>query len=78
METIKKEEAAFPILDPNGSYYNEGMTLRDYFAAKALQATDLEQYANVYGNEWAERVAKDSYLMADAMLKQRQAIEKAL
>jgi hypothetical protein len=44
------------------------MTLRDYFAAKAMQA-DLVGYD---GEMWA-RVAKQAYEMADAMLKARQA-----
>jgi hypothetical protein len=43
-----------------------GMTLRDYFAAKAMQA-DLVGYD---GEMWA-RVAKQAYEMADAMLKER-------
>ena len=52
-----------------------GMTLRDYFAAKAMQGyvlnealikdTDTQQ-------EWLDLTAKTSYLMADAMLKARQ------
>jgi hypothetical protein len=43
-----------------------GMTLRDYFAAKAMQA-DLTNYG---GANW-ERVANFAYEMADAMLKAR-------
>ena len=46
--------------------YSKGMTLRDYFAAKAMQA-DLVGYE---GAMWA-RVAKQAYEMADAMLKAR-------
>jgi predicted GTPase len=43
------------------------MTLRDYFAAKAMQA-ELTNYAGI---NW-ERVAKSAYEMADAMLKVRE------
>jgi len=43
-----------------------GMTLRDYLAAKAMQS-DLIGYE---GSAW-ERVAKQAYEMADAMLKAR-------
>ena len=41
-----------------------GMTLRDYFAAKAMQALVEDNYFNV--------TAKKAYEMADAMLKARE------
>ncbi|HAG2017419.1 TPA: hypothetical protein G8V52_000663 [Salmonella enterica] len=52
-------------------YQEEGMTLRDYFAAKAMQAmiTAHEPQGAIPG--WA-------YNMADAMLDARAAISKAL
>lgn len=44
------------------------MTLRDYFAAKAMQGFLTAEYASTYRPEvWA----KDAYEMADAMLKAR-------
>jgi hypothetical protein len=46
-----------------------GMTLRDYFAAKAMQA---DMAAGVHENEFAWSAAR-SYKMADAMLKAREA-----
>jgi hypothetical protein len=53
-----------------------GMTLRDYFAAKAMQST-LADNAYVERTEtpaeWLAIVAKASYEMADAMLKARDA-----
>ena len=53
----------------------EGMTLRDYFAAKAMQAT-LIHGKTLYVEHDAffhiENVAKDSYYIADAMLKERE------
>jgi len=60
---------AFPQQDDaTGS---EGMTLRDYFAAKAMQA-----FAKKVGWEsdriWFEDIAKAAYRMADSMLKARQ------
>lgn len=59
---------AFPVPDIDGSAVQEGMTLRDYFAAKAMQgciaAGRFQGYASC---------AADSYAMADAMLKARQA-----
>ena len=42
-----------------------GMTLRDYFAAKAMQALIHKNYFDV--------AAKEAYQMADAMLKAREA-----
>ena len=62
--------SAFPNEGGPGNLWNEkGMTLRDYFAAKAMQS-----YLNGYDrdifthDEWA----KASYQMADAMLKARE------
>lgn len=48
----------------------QGMTLRDYFAAKAMHAymTGIH-YKNV---ETAKQVVLASYSMADEMLKQRE------
>jgi hypothetical protein len=65
----------------------EGMTLRDYFAAKAMQgivcaphSTDDDKTAAVYLSDglgfsdgMRGRVAVAAYAMADAMLKARQA-----
>jgi len=55
-------------------HHTEGMTLRDYFAAKAMQSTLAD---NAYvertetASEWLAMVAKASYEMADAMLEAR-------
>ena len=48
----------------------KGMTLRDYFAAKAMQAVMTGEGYRMYS--LPEEMAQLSYLMADAMLKQRQ------
>jgi hypothetical protein len=61
---------AFPYsaLSPEGpSVYkdNEGMTLRDYFAAKAMQSIFEETCSY-------STIAERSYEMADAMLKERE------
>jgi hypothetical protein len=46
-----------------------GMTLRDYFAAKAM---DVEMSCHPVTNEnWREEVAKRCYEMADAMMEAR-------
>lgn len=48
--------------------YAKDMTLRDYFAAKAMQGFQ-EQWA--YDN--SDEIARKAYAMADAMLKARNA-----
>ena len=47
----------------------EGMTLRDYFAAKAMQGMMSD---GIHENDFAWAAAQ-AYKMADAMLKARQA-----
>ena len=50
----------------------EGMTLRDYFAAKAMQNM-LQSRSGVVGtNRYEYQIAIDSYHIADAMLKARE------
>lgn len=45
-----------------------GMTLRDYFAAKAMQSMVAAEFAGTHAETyWAE----SAYKMADAMLKER-------
>lgn len=64
-ETINDGGPAFPT--PAGVQHNDGMTLRDYFAAAALQGlmasrNFLDEYDGPY-----------VYEIADAMLKSREA-----
>ena len=75
---------AFPcegVVTNDGILY-EGMTLRDYFAAKAMQSIlqdydpailfDAEELAKPLGiPSTSSLIAEDAYLMADAMLKAR-------
>ena len=60
---------AFPILQDGCQFPRaEGMTLRDYFAAKAMQSYLLDKDRDSFTFEqWAQA----SYEMADAMLKAR-------
>jgi hypothetical protein len=44
----------------------EGMTLRDYFAAKAMEA-----YIIKYGGSDAEYFSQEAYKISDYMLKER-------
>jgi hypothetical protein len=65
---------AFPNEGGPGNLWNEkGMTLRDYFAAKAMQGELACQNAD--GGTWHDinRLAVHAYQIADAMLKARQA-----
>ena len=60
---------AFPT--SNGGSPDDGMTLRDYFAARALQ-NFRDQIGSQSDQEWFDQVAEGAYRMADAMLKARQ------
>ncbi len=66
-----KNEPAFPGLHPSKEchYQDSGMRLRDYFAAKAMNALILEMADWKYA---PETLAKYAYAQADAMLKARQ------
>ena len=64
---------AFPT-HPEGALIHDGMTLRDYFASKAMEgilASNTEhehEDAHIF-----DAIAEASYKQADAMLKARQA-----
>ena len=61
---------AFPT-HPDGGLINDGMTLRDYFAAKAMQATVNAWIQNSLYPPTIE-VAENAYAIADAMLEARE------
>jgi hypothetical protein len=56
---------AFPT--PAGIQHNDGMTLRDYFAAAALEKASRGSDRN------ADEIAKRAFYIADAMLKAKEA-----
>jgi hypothetical protein len=62
----------FPVSDamPTGGTRQPGMTLRDYFAAKALQGF-LPNYHTERSQDGDEALAKLAYRMADAMIAAR-------
>jgi len=64
-------QPAFPFVaeDETGSMINMGMTLRDYFAAKAMQSFLSKASAMTCPDEI---IAQDAYNAADAMLKARE------
>jgi hypothetical protein len=62
---------AFPYFGHTGWSHGEGMTLRDYMAAKTLQGMFANPNYSI--NEWSKRdIAIQSYAMADEMLKARE------
>lgn len=73
MSEIKDGGAAFPVPEPG---IETGMTLRDYFAAKAMHAIYMRFGGGPSaGNDYdgcLTHAAKDAYAMADAMLKARE------
>lgn len=64
----KEYEQAFPTRDDNydSKYSGQGMTLRDYFAAKAMQAM-------IAAHEPQGAIPGWAYEMADEMLRAREA-----
>jgi hypothetical protein len=65
MVVIMSEKAAFPLLYEDGGFQS-GMTLRDYFAAKAMQSLITVQFQTKQAQS-----AETAYEWADAMLKAR-------
>ena len=53
-------------------HHSEGMTLRDYFAAKAMQTLLQTNNGAVGVNRYEHRIAETAYAVADAMLKARE------
>ena len=51
--------------------YNPGMTLRDYFAAKAMQGIMAGRFPIMLEPDAEHKVAEAAYIQADAMLKAR-------
>lgn len=70
MNEIKDGGPAFPRPHSEPPHYaQEGMSLRDYFAAKALQGMLAEDGGGALNNK---ELAEFAYLVADEMLKARE------
>lgn len=73
MSAHENDGQAFPVPGlsnlPNGDfiYPEAGMTLRDYFAAKALEWSGSSEWVS----KDPQHVAARAYRLADAMLKER-------
>ena len=66
---------AFLRVGTNGTI-EEGMTLRDYFAAKAMQSLAIAPGEERKGKEAREYLAEVSYQIAAAMLAEREKLSK--
>ena len=62
---------AFPSTHPHGT--EDGMTLRDYFAAKAMPVhmAALSTWDAGSQEAWQKEISRLSYMTADAMIKAR-------
>jgi hypothetical protein len=66
-------QPAFPMVakDKTGMIINMGMSLRDYFAAQAMQAFINRDEWQSTVKEVSRETAFNAYAMADAMLEER-------
>lgn len=67
-----KDIPAFPVFPETGSGHAsafQGMTLRDYFAASFVKSGTV--FPTSFPVNTPERVAKQAYELADAMMKAR-------
>lgn len=64
-------EPAFPTNGPDHGVYGAGMSLRDYFAAKAMQGLIATSDPFYVGEKGIKFLARDAYGIADAMLEFR-------
>jgi hypothetical protein len=64
-----KNIPAFPTENAYMVSTQQGMTLRDYFASKAMQGLLTAEIVGEYSNE---HVAEIAYRIADAMMKARE------
>lgn len=77
-EQDKTGGPAFPFAFSEQERVSDGMTLRDYFAAKAMQGelssmtdTDIVGLSLTITSKWLANLAKHWYRIADAMMEAR-------
>jgi hypothetical protein len=66
-----KQSPAFPTMKYEHGGESDGITLRDYFAAKAMQAILIAKYPVTKELDAEHKIAKAAYQGADAMLAAR-------
>jgi hypothetical protein len=78
-ERIDNGGPAFPVEVQPDSAYATGLSVRDYFAAKAMAGAvastafdDYEGNAFSCSDSWYAELAMHSYMIADAMMKARE------
>lgn len=76
---MNDDKKAFPSTTPDGQHWESGMSLRDYFAASAMQGMlasghqeAIEKLAIQAEGNAAKGIALAAYGFADAMLKARE------
>ena len=64
---------AFPVKTAMFDCTQPGMTLRDYFAAKAMQSfcSTYTRAPHSSTEEWLDSISTRAYMIADSMLKAR-------
>lgn len=67
---MNKETGGYAFPTETDFTYQHGMTLRDFFAAKAMQG--MLAACSGWSESQQERLAKCSYAMADEMIKARE------
>ena len=66
---------AFPHIDSGCGRFDSGMSIRDYFAAKAMQGFIMDEAilnTSDTSKAWLKSIADASYEMADAMIKAKE------
>jgi len=67
---------AFPSHGSMGEVTQEGMTIRDYLAAKAMSSLilsgRLHELWEIEAERYIESLAEDAYMISDAMLAERE------
>lgn len=72
MKALKDGGPAFPVTTNCGSAYPlPGMTMRDYFAAAAVQGILASTEASQAHKIQVKNLAEGCYIIADALLSQR-------
>ena len=71
MEEMKNDGGpAFPIIIPGAQIHLQGISVRDYFSAKAMQGMLADPTVQSGGDP--ETLSKVAYAYADAMLAERE------
>lgn len=70
-DKIETGDAAFPVSTID-NHTNEGMSLRDYFAAKAMHGIVSGFYSMDKAHGWSnQEIATEAFSLADAMIAER-------